>query len=303
MSTTSPQKPSHTTPADNSLVLADAAQLLTSFTDFLTLALHSLLYHRGLYPARTFLTARAFNLPVQQSRHPGLCTWIRDAVAAVSEQQQQGCVQRVVMVIHAPKTLAVLERWVFDVSSFPEWGVTSVAEPGDAAEAASDEEMEDDMVDDVDVEEAEDDAVNWVDVNEALRGALTRIAYAGESLPNPPEGSTFTLAVELRDDAPTPIGVSFPHRISPTDIIRAIDPPEAPTALDPVPANHPASLQGPFQKRLRVASRYNNPRSLCASRTYVFRMLDRTIKHRSSRKPAVFEKGSEYSIIMTIIPA
>ncbi|POR31763.1 DNA polymerase zeta processivity subunit, partial [Tolypocladium paradoxum] len=54
-------------------------------------------------------------------------------------------------------------------------------------------------------------AVNWADVNEALRGALQRVAYMGESMPPPPEGCTFTLAVELRDDALPPIQASSQH--------------------------------------------------------------------------------------------
>jgi len=50
-------------------------------------------------------------------------------------------------------------------------------------------------------------AINWADVNEALRGALRRIAYAAETTPPPPEGCTFTLAIELHDEAPAPIEV------------------------------------------------------------------------------------------------
>lgn len=191
---TPPQPPNP--PEGASLPSTDAATLLSCFTTFLTLALHSLLCHRGLYPRTTFLTARAFNLPVRQSRHPGLCAWINDAVTAITVQLQKGTVRRIAVAMHAPKTLEVRERWIFDVEAFPAWG--EVAEEDDP-------ECEDNGA--VDFEAEEQDAVNWTDINEALRGALRRIAYAGETMPPLPEGSTFTLAVELRDEAPAPIGV------------------------------------------------------------------------------------------------
>lgn len=194
---------SHPIPTSNSSIMPDdqpgyqnlsipasqASPLLTSFTTFLTLAIHSLLYHRTLYAPETFLTARAYNLPVRQSRHPGVCTWVTDAVTAVGAQLQRAAVDRVVFVIHAPRSLCVLERWVFDVARFPEWGSDEGNNGGGG--------------------EVEEEHVNWTDVNEALRGALYRLAYAAEKMPRLPEGCTFTLAVELRDEASAPIGVCF----------------------------------------------------------------------------------------------
>lgn len=172
---------------------SQASRLLSSFTTFLTLTLHTLLYHRALYPKTTFLTARALNLPVHQSRHPGLCTWINDAVASVAAQLRKGTVRRIAIAMHAAKTFDVLERWVFDVDLFP-------AGWGDREEATYNPAL---------VEGGDDDGVvNWTDVNEALRGALRRVAQKAEMMPDLPEGSTFTVAVELRDDANAPIGVS-----------------------------------------------------------------------------------------------
>ena len=84
---------------------------------------------------------------------------------------------------------------MFDVGLFPRegWGV------------------EDDDDGDRGLQAQGEDGVNWTDVQEALRGALRRVAYAAESKPELPPGCTFTLAVELRDDAPAPIGVSVPR--------------------------------------------------------------------------------------------
>lgn len=198
-----------------------AGRLLSSFSSFLTVAIHSLLFHRALYPPRSFLTTRAYNLPVHQSRHPGVCAWVTDAVAAVAAQIRTGAARAVVLAVHAPQSMTVLERWVFDLQSFPaSWGDATA--DGYSAQAAV-------VVEDLGVGPSAagaaveglaeaagdgDDEVNWIDVNEGLRGALRKIAYAGEKSPPLPENCTFTLAVELRDESEAPIGVYAPSLLS-----------------------------------------------------------------------------------------
>ncbi|KAM0253610.1 hypothetical protein ACHAQJ_007185 [Trichoderma viride] len=214
-------------PSGLSLPLLAATPLLSNFTSFLTIAIHSLLYHRNLYPATSFLTARAFNLPVHQSRHPAVCAWINDAVSAISNQLNVGTVRRIVFVVHGAQG-KVRERWVFDVERFPAWGTksqgASAESDADAAAPTSHQQHEDDEEDDDD--EEEDDAVvetlNWADIHEALRGALQRLAYAAQGAEKLPEGCTFTLALELREEAEPPIGhpqpwiPSEPHLQPPT---------------------------------------------------------------------------------------
>jgi hypothetical protein len=56
---------------------------------------------------------------------------------------------------------------------------------------------------------AGDGSVNWPDVNEQLRGALRRMASTAEKMDALPEGCTFTVAVELREEGLAPIGVSY----------------------------------------------------------------------------------------------
>lgn len=111
-------------------------------------------------------------------------------MAAVTEQIQKGSAHAVVLAIHSPTPQnTVLERWVFDVSMFPETF-------GDALPAAASGEED-------------DGEVNWADVEEALRAALGRIAHAGEARKKLEDGCTFTLAVELRDGAEPPISVCW----------------------------------------------------------------------------------------------
>ncbi|KAM0512455.1 hypothetical protein ACHAPE_008778 [Trichoderma viride] len=204
--------PAHSTSSSGpSLPLFAAAPLLSTFTSFLTIAIHSLLYHRNLYPPASFLTARAFNLAVHQSRHPAVCTWINDAVSAISNQLNAGTARRIVFVVHSSDSSKVRERWVFDVERFPAWNLKNEAS-AELDAPTSHQQQDNDQ--DNDSEEGEDeetaaevqDAVNWADIHEALRGALQRLAYAAQAAEKLPPGCTFTLALELRDEAEAPIG-------------------------------------------------------------------------------------------------
>ncbi|UNI13328.1 hypothetical protein JDV02_000083 [Purpureocillium takamizusanense] len=215
-----------------SLPPPQTSALLSSFAAFLTIALHTLLRHRRLYPPETFLLATAYNLPAYQSRHPDVCAWVRDAVAAVLPQLRRGAVRTVALVVHHPDDLAVAERWVFDLSGFPREDLDDQGRGADGGgggavgggggggwnrkgrggvgAAAAEERRRRRMVmlyRGMGGDDDDDGAVNWTDVNEAFRGALRRIAYAAETNPPPPEGSTFTLAIELHDEAPAPIEV------------------------------------------------------------------------------------------------
>ncbi|KAL7786346.1 zeta subunit of DNA polymerase [Trichoderma ceciliae] len=204
----------HQVPSGLSLPLHAATPVLSAFTSFLTIAIHSLLYHRNLYPATSFLTARAYNLPVHQSRHPGVCAWINDAISAIANQLHVGVVKRIVLVVHgAAPQLKVCERWVFDVERFTAWGTRAEvaeaagqSEASAAAAAPASRQQQDD--DELLADEGDDtmDRLDWADMHEALRGALQRLAYAAQGAETLPPGCTFTLALELREQAEAPIG-------------------------------------------------------------------------------------------------
>lgn len=51
-------------------------------------------------------------------------------------------------------------------------------------------------------------SLNLTNLNEQFRACLLKMAQVMERLSPIPEGCTFTLAVELKDDAAAPIGVS-----------------------------------------------------------------------------------------------
>ncbi|KAJ9648107.1 hypothetical protein H2199_001884 [Coniosporium tulheliwenetii] len=118
--------------------------LLSTFADFLTISIHTILYVRSLYPRTTFLTARAYNHAVHQSRHPALCAWITDAISAVSAAMLAGGVERVVLVVYDTHQRP-LERVVWDVSRFPVVGERIATRPScglGAAEVGAEETME-----------------------------------------------------------------------------------------------------------------------------------------------------------------
>ncbi|XDG07238.1 hypothetical protein ABKA04_006853 [Annulohypoxylon sp. FPYF3050] len=184
-----------------SLPLSQASQLLTSFTQFLTICIHNILYYRSIYPAETFLTSRAYNLPVHQSRHPKVCSWIRDAVDAVKAQLILGVVERIAVVVYDGQA-KVMERWMFNVASFPAW------EGFKEAMGTRMDEEEDELDEEAigNIEASTEGKVNWTDVDEQLRATIRKLAYAAEKLKKLPDGCTFTIAVELRDEGEAPIG-------------------------------------------------------------------------------------------------
>ncbi|KAI2777113.1 DNA-binding protein [Daldinia loculata] len=182
-----------------SVPLTQANNLLTSFTQFLTICIHNILYYRSIYPAQTFLTSRAYNLPVHQSRHPKVCSWIRDAVDAVKGQLVLGVVERIAIVIYDGQA-RVMERWMFDVANFPAWKCFKETRGPRIEE-------EDELVEGVvNVESGVEGKVNWANVDEQLRATVRKLAYAAEKMTPLPDGCTFTIAVELRDEGEAPIG-------------------------------------------------------------------------------------------------
>ncbi|KAI9741459.1 MAG: hypothetical protein M1818_004265 [Claussenomyces sp. TS43310] len=167
--------------------------LLTTFSDFLVVAIHTILFERGIYPVETFISTRKYNFPVRQNRHPKVCKWITDAVAAVEAEMLKGGVQRVAVVIYS-RDSQPLERFMFDVSSFPEVEAAEVLTPFERGETAGEGSLNGDL------------HASLVDVEEQLRATVRKLAYCGGKLGPLPEGCTYTVVVELKDTADPPIG-------------------------------------------------------------------------------------------------
>lgn len=180
-------------------ILNNYQALVTTFSDFLVVAIHTILYERNLYPQETFLLTRAYNFPVRQNRHPLVCKWIRDAVAAIQAQLLKGTVKRIAFVIYSQQQ-EVLERFMFDVSGFPS---VPEKERFTEFEGTSAEEGDD----------GEELRVNKIDIEEQLRATVRKLAYCGSKLGELPDDCTYTIAVELKDDVEPPIGVRLPREM------------------------------------------------------------------------------------------
>ena len=159
------------------------------FSDFLTVAVHTILYERDIYPRESFLSARKYNYSVRQSRHPKVCKWITDAVVAVETELLKGTVDRVALVIYSSQDIP-LERFVFDLSRFPfvpkEYHFTPMSRTTDDGESVA--------------------VLPKVDLEEQMRATMSRLSTCGTSLKKLPQNCTFTLAIELRDATNPPIG-------------------------------------------------------------------------------------------------
>lgn len=162
--------------------------LVQTFTTFLTVSIHTILYERHIYPDTAFISARKYNHPVRQCRHPRVCDWVNDAVALVELELLKCAVQHVVVVIF-DRSDTPLERFVFDTSRFP------VIPAGDLSTPLS--RMDD--------KGERREVLPLIDLEEQFRAVMSRLSGCGGRLKDIPEGCTFAVAVELKEEAEAPI--------------------------------------------------------------------------------------------------
>ncbi|KFY47458.1 hypothetical protein V495_01943 [Pseudogymnoascus sp. VKM F-4514 (FW-929)] len=210
-------------------ILNTYTSLLRTLSSFLTVAIHTLLYERALYPATSFISARAYNYPVRQSRHPKVCEWVSDAVAAVEKEMAEGRVDKISFVVYdvADRTQAVVqERWVFDVGAWPVVARTDRFVEFEDPPSGKGKGIEQPVREDDGEKEStagEEVKIHIVDIEEQLRATIRRLAYTAEKMPKLPEGCTYTIIVELRDDATPPIGHPQPWVPSPPALQKTVD--------------------------------------------------------------------------------
>jgi mitotic spindle assembly checkpoint protein MAD2B len=187
-------------------------ETLSAFTSFLTAYTHTLLYLRALYPRTSFVQSRFHNTPVYQSRHPLVCEWIQDAIAAVRDELLEGSVSRIGIVIFSssdtevssPGSAKIMERYMFDVSTFPvvsknernmeiEWDSPSddAGNESDASEPAVKKKKG---------KEKELDAGVDVDISEQFRAALIVLTTRTSQLAALPPNCSFNISMELKDE-------------------------------------------------------------------------------------------------------
>lgn len=162
--------------------------LVAAFTDFLTVATHTILYERSIYPKTSFLTAKRYNHPVRQSRHPKVCEWMNDAIAAVETELHKGTVANVAIVIFS-KDNKPMERFVFDASRFPAVPAADLDTPLERTDADGENVP----------------VLPVVDMEEQFRAIMSKISNCESALKPLPGGCTFTIAIDLKPDGDAPV--------------------------------------------------------------------------------------------------
>ena len=168
---------------------ATYSQLVHAFTTFLTVATHTILYERHIYPVHSFISARKYNYAVKQCRHPRVCEWISDATAAVETEILKCAVDRVAVVIYDGQERP-LERFLFDVSKFP---IVPINEHNTPLQTLDDDGTE-------------VAALPVGNLEEQFRAAMSRLSGCGARLKDIPQGCTYTMAVELKNGSEPPLG-------------------------------------------------------------------------------------------------
>ena len=162
--------------------------VIAAFTDFLTVAIHTILYERAIYPSTSFLSARKYNFSVRQNRHPKVCEWINDAVSAVETELLKGIVERVAIVIYTKDNMPV-ERFMLDVSRFPTVALADLDTPMERTTPNGDKVP----------------TLPRVDMEEQFRATLSRLASCSSTLKPLPSGCMFNIAIELKEEGQPPL--------------------------------------------------------------------------------------------------
>ena len=216
--------PSSSTPH----LLSTHRALVDTLTSFLTVCTHHILYLRQIYPPLSFLATRAYSYPVRQNRHPAVCTWINDAITAIRDQLTKNTISTISLCIYELDTNQVLERWTFNLQSFP-------------TVPKRDRDVPFSTTEDTDLPTK----INLVDLEATFRSALSRISSAStrlKPLPTPPTGPecSFTLTIELGSNADRPVS-----RLSPEErkwIVAEPDPlPQSTSPSKPPNSNNNAT--------------------------------------------------------------
>ncbi|KAJ4326076.1 hypothetical protein N0V94_000238 [Neodidymelliopsis sp. IMI 364377] len=211
-------------------------ETLSAFTNFLTAYTHTLLYLRTLYPRTSFVHSRFHNTSVYQSRHPLVCEWIRDAIAAVRTELLAGSVSRIAIVIFSYGSgngngsggtgdVQILERFMLDVSAFPvvdkdernmelEWSPQSSRASSRSASPSSERPLGDETPTHSRSRSREPRPLDFgVDTNlsEQFRAALISLNTRCAQLLPLPERCSFNISMELKDEADIDPPVDHPQ--------------------------------------------------------------------------------------------
>ncbi|KAG0347013.1 MAD2 mitotic arrest deficient-like 2 [Podila humilis] len=85
-------------------------------SEFLEVAIHMILYVRGIYPPELFESTQKYNCPLKTSRHPELIAYIQQIAQAIRTELQKDTIHRICVVTLDSSRRAV-DRFVFETSA------------------------------------------------------------------------------------------------------------------------------------------------------------------------------------------
>ncbi|MCJ1394417.1 hypothetical protein MMC18_007295 [Xylographa bjoerkii] len=183
-------------------VLDTYQAVVAEFSEFLTVAVHTILYERDIYPRTSFLSARKYNYPVRQNRHPRVCKWIQDAVAAVEAELLKGTISRTSLIIFSP-TSTPLERFVFSTAHFPiiprNEALTTLEVPDPDAPLPNAAPTTTTTTTTDGPSPPTLPPAPLINLHSQFRALFARLSTLTSSLSPLPPNCTFTLAIELHD--------------------------------------------------------------------------------------------------------
>ncbi|KAI8347125.1 DNA-binding protein [Mortierella sp. GBAus27b] len=94
---------------DGRVVVADV------LCEFLEVAIHMILFVRGIYPPELFESTQKYGCPIKTARHPALISYIQQVVRSIRVELQKDSIHRICVVTLGPNGQA-LERFVFEAS-------------------------------------------------------------------------------------------------------------------------------------------------------------------------------------------
>ena len=221
--------------------------LLRQLCDFLCVAIHSICYHRHIYPVDAFSHARIYRIASPRARHPSVGDYINDVVAAVADEMRKNTSRRVQILIlpvtdrgptaaPAVEDEVVYERYIFDFGDFP------TVEPTDWH---------------VPIRGTSRDKVHDHQLEHQFRGALLKLASVAGTLGKLPCECTFAVSIDMRD------GVGRPE-----DVDRWVPDPAAAPA--PPPLDSKTSADG---KPTATATQTGGAQAMLPLRTLDFATL------------------------------
>ncbi|KAI8883756.1 mitotic spindle checkpoint component mad2 [Backusella circina FSU 941] len=148
---------------------------------FFECCLHSILFHRGIYPADDFKVTKKYGMNVIITVNDELKEYIRKIFEQLEVWAKEGSICKLVVVIKEVETMEVVERWHFDIHIDEESGVPMIENipPADATRIQKSAEAE---------------------IRTVLRQIVSSVSY----LPELTKDCTFNVLVYANEDVEVP---------------------------------------------------------------------------------------------------